>query len=84
LDFERGRQIVRALRSPGGRYEFRPEKLPERMELTLAPESAGIYDVWNFRYQTGPRIVFEPSDGGSLKILGQSAVATARRKPAQP
>jgi CubicO group peptidase (beta-lactamase class C family) len=84
LDFERGRQIVRALRSPGGRYEFRPEKLPERMELALAPESAGIYNVWNFRYQTGPRIVFEPSDGGSLKILGQRAVAIARRKPANP
>lgn len=84
LDFERGRQIVRALRSPGGRYEFRPEKLPERMEMALAPESAGIYNAWNFRYQTGPRIVFESADGGSLKILGQRAVAIARRKPAKP
>ena len=54
------------------------------MELTLAPQSAGIYDVWNFRYQTGPRIIFVPSDGGSLKILGRRAVAVARRKPAQP
>ena len=83
LDFERGRQIVRALRSPGGRYEFRPEKLRE-MELTLAPESAGIYNAWNFRYQTGPRIAFESADGGSLKILGQRAVTIARRKPAKP
>jgi CubicO group peptidase (beta-lactamase class C family) len=84
LDFERGRRILRALRGPGGRYEFRPEKLPEKVELTLAPQSAGTYNVWNFRYQTGPRIVFEASDGGSLKILGRRAVATARRKPAKP
>jgi hypothetical protein len=54
------------------------------MELALAPESAGIYNAWNFRYQTGPRIVFESADGGSLKILGQRAVAIARRKPAKP
>ncbi len=84
MDFERGRRIVRALRSPGGRYEFRPETIPERVELTLAPQSAGTYDIWNFRYQTGPRIVFEPSGGGSLKILGRRAEAVARRKPAQP
>jgi len=80
LDFERGRTILRALRGPGGRYEFRPEKLPERLELTLAPQSINTYAAWNFRYQTQPRIVYEPSDR-SLTIRGSRSSIVARRKP---
>jgi CubicO group peptidase (beta-lactamase class C family) len=82
LDFERGRRIVRALRSAGGRYEFRPEKIPERVELTLVPQGTpqapGTYTAWSFRYQTRPRFVFET--GGGLKILGTRSSMTARRQ----
>lgn len=79
LDFERGRRVVRALRGPGGRYEFRPENLPERLELTLAPQSINTYAAWSFRYQTQPRIVFDPS-GGRVTIRGSRSSITARRK----
>lgn len=81
LDFERGRRIVRALRGPGGRYEFRPEKIPERLELTLAPQSVDTWAAWSFRYQTQPRIVFDPA-GGTLTVRGAHSAITARRKPA--
>ena len=79
LDFERGRQVMRALRGAGGRYDFRPEKIPERVELTLAPQAPGTYAIWSFRYRAGPRIVFEPG-GNSLKIVGSRSSVVARRR----
>jgi len=79
VDFEHGRAILRALRRPDGRYEFRPENVPERLELTLAPQSINTYAAWSFRYQTQPRIVYEPADG-SLTIRGSRSSITARRK----
>ena len=78
LDFERGRQVVRAVRGAGEGYEFRPEKLPERVELTLAPQAPGAYATWSFRYRAGPRIVFAPG-GTSLTILGSRSSLVARR-----
>jgi CubicO group peptidase (beta-lactamase class C family) len=79
LDFERGRAVLRALRGPGGRFEFRPEKIPERIELTLAPQSVNTYAAWSFRYQTQPRIVYEPSTG-ILTVRGSRSSITAARR----
>lgn len=76
--FERGLRLVRALRNAAGRYLFNVENIPERVEMTLAPQGSGMYSAWSLRFQTGARIVFD-SAAGKLKILGQRSVTVARR-----
>jgi len=76
--FERGLRLVRALRNAAGRYLFNVENIPERIEMTLAPQGPGTYSAWSLRFQTGPRLVFD-AGAGTLKILGQRSVTVARR-----
>ncbi len=78
LRFERGLRLVRTLRNTAGRYLFNVENLPERMEMTLAPQGPDTYSAWGIRLQTGSRLVFD-SGAGTLKILGQRSVTIAKR-----
>lgn len=78
LRFERGVRLVRTLRNTAGRYLFNVENIPERIEMTLAPQGPDTYSAWSLRFQTGPRIVFD-STAGTLKILGQRSVTVAKR-----
>jgi CubicO group peptidase (beta-lactamase class C family) len=78
LRFERGLRLVRTLRNAAGRYLFNVENIPERIEMTLAPQGPDTYSAWSLRFQTGARLVFD-SGGGTLKILGQRSVTVAKR-----
>lgn len=75
--FERGPQLVRAIRNLAGRYLFNVEKLPERLELALAPQGRGTYSAWMLRFQSATRIDVTP---GALTIHGKTAATIARRR----
>jgi CubicO group peptidase (beta-lactamase class C family) len=75
--FARGAQLVRAIRNPAGRLLFNVEKIPERLELTLAPQGNGTYTAWSLRFQTATRIDITP---GALTIHGRTTAAVARRR----
>ncbi len=76
--FERGLRLVRTIRNSAGRYLFNVENLPERIEMTLAPQGPDAYSAWSLRLQTGSRLLFD-GNAGTLKILGQRSVTIARR-----
>jgi CubicO group peptidase (beta-lactamase class C family) len=75
--FARGMQLVRAIRNPAGRFLFNVEKIPERLELTLAPQGKDTYSAWSLRFQTATRIDITP---GALTIHGRKTSTVARRQ----
>jgi hypothetical protein len=82
LRFERGEHVFRALRDVDGRLYFDTQRTPERVELTLAPQSPDRFTGWHVRFQTGPRIEFKRDGEGrgtALEILGRSGVTRAHR-----
>jgi CubicO group peptidase (beta-lactamase class C family) len=72
-----GEQLVRALRDAAGRLFFNVEKVPQRLELTLAPQGNNVYSSWSLRFQTAIRIEITPA---SLTIHGRKANTVARRQ----
>lgn len=75
--FARGAQLVRAIRNPAGRLLFNVEKIPQRLELTLAPQGNNTYSAWSLRFQTATRIEITP---GALTIHGRTAATVALRQ----
>ncbi|HEX3526728.1 MAG TPA: serine hydrolase domain-containing protein [Thermoanaerobaculia bacterium] len=73
----RGEQLVRAIRGSAGRLSFNVEKVPQRLELILAPQGNDLYSAWSLRFQTAARIEITP---GALIIHGRTASTIARRQ----
>jgi len=73
----KGVQLVRAIRSAAGRLFFNVEKVPQRLELTLAPQGNNLYSSWSLRFQAAARIEIT-SD--ALTIHGRQANTIARRQ----
>ncbi len=82
-DFEKGRQVIRLIRDPEGRYLLNPFNIPEMLTLPLARLSADEFAGWNFRLLMGPHLKFLPSAPGmpmSFQIGSSRGAVIAKRK----
>jgi CubicO group peptidase (beta-lactamase class C family) len=82
-EFEKGRQVIRLVRDPEGRYLLNPFNMPETLTLPLARLSADEFAGWNFRLLMGPHLKFLPAASGmpvSLQIGSSQGAVIAKRK----
>jgi CubicO group peptidase (beta-lactamase class C family) len=82
-DFEKGRQVIRLIRDPEGRYLLNPFNMPETLALPLARLSADEFAGWNFRLLMGPRLKFFPAAQGtpaSFQIGSSHGAVVAMRR----
>ncbi len=82
-EFEKGRQVIRLVRDPEGRYLLNPFNTPETLTLPLAQLSADEFAGWNFRLLMGPHLKFLPAASGmpvSLQIRSSHGAVIAKRK----
>ena len=83
LEFERGVEVLRALRNAEGRWWIDPVPRPDQLELTLAPTGAGEYRTFVPRLGTSSRLRFLPPQGDEparLELSGRrSRVVLSRR-----
>lgn len=81
LRFERSTLIYRAIRNETGWFDVTPYTIPKHLELTLARTGPYEFNAWDFRLETGPRIVFtDDSASQELSIQGSHAKSVARKK----
>ena len=83
LEFERGVEVLRALRNEEGRWWIDHVPRPGRVELALAPTGAGEYRTWPPRLAASSRLRFLKPEGDEparLELAGRrSRVALSRR-----
>jgi|GEM_PF-856289 len=83
LEFERGVEVLRALRNAEGRWWIDPVPRPERVQLDLAPAGDGSYRTWVPRLGSSTRLRLLRSSGDEAARLelsgGASRVVLTRR-----
>ena len=83
LEFERGVEVLRALRNAESRWWIDPVPRPDQLELTLAPTGPGEYRTFVPRLGTSSRLRFLPPQGDEparLELSGRrSRVVLSRR-----
>jgi CubicO group peptidase (beta-lactamase class C family) len=83
LRFERGDAVLRCVRPPSGAISLNPVRMPEALELPLAPRLGGGYSTWDFTLGTGATLAFEPGAAGAparLRVGGGLGSTTATRR----